>query len=58
MDAWDGVLLAVAVAVAVRSLVYLARKRHDLLVDEVQQQVDAHREKMAQHKSKKKKDAA
>ena len=57
MDAWDGVLLAVAVAVAVRSLVYLARKRHDLLVDEVQQQVDAHREKMAQHKSKKK-DAA
>lgn len=44
MDAWDGVLLAFAALVAVRALVHLARKRHDLLVSEVQEQVDAHRE--------------
>lgn len=45
MTLWDGLLLAVAVLIAVRSLVAMMRKRADRLVGEVQKQVDAHRER-------------
>lgn len=46
MDAWDGFLFVLAATIAIRSLVYLARRRHDLLVREVQEQVDAHRARL------------
>ncbi|MEO0528995.1 MAG: hypothetical protein AAF266_00310 [Planctomycetota bacterium] len=45
MSLWDGLLLAVAVLVAVRSLTGMMRKRANRLVEEVQKQVDAHRER-------------
>lgn len=45
MALWDGLLLAVAVTVAVRSLAGMMRRRADRLVEEVQKQVDHHRER-------------
>ena len=58
MDAWDGVLFALAAMVAVRALVHLARRRHELLVKEVQEQVDQHREwqEMQRRRNRKKKE--
>ncbi len=45
MSLWEGLLLAAAVLVAVRSLVGMMRHRAEKLVGEVQKQVDAHRER-------------
>lgn len=53
MGFWDGLLLAVAVLVAVRTLVGMMRRRSDRLVDQVQQQFDTHRE---QEKARKRKE--
>ena len=53
MDAWEGLLLAAAALVAVRSLVHLARRRRDRLVEEVQRQVEQHREEAHRRKRNK-----
>ena len=45
MGFWDGLLLAAALLVAVRSLSGMMQRRGDRLVAEVQKQVDAHRER-------------
>ncbi|QDT70404.1 hypothetical protein MalM25_33520 [Planctomycetes bacterium MalM25] len=45
MSLWEGLLLAAAVLVAVRSLVGMMRHRAERLVGEVQKQVDQHRER-------------
>ena len=45
MSVWEGLLLAVAVLVAVRTLVGMMRHRAATLVGEVQKQVDAHHER-------------
>lgn len=42
MGFWDGLLLAGAVLIAVRSLSSLMRQRTARLVEEVQKQVDSH----------------
>lgn len=44
MSMTDGLLLAAAGIVAVRTLVSMMRQRSQRLVEEVQKQVDAHRE--------------
>lgn len=62
MSLWEGLLLAAAVLVAVRSLVGMMRLRAKRLVGEVQKQVDAHRERekeiQRQQRRKKLNDAA
>lgn len=52
MTLWDGLLLAVAALIAVRSLTGMMRKRANRLVDEVQRQVDAHREREKEKKNR------
>lgn len=50
MSITDGLLLAVAVLIAVRTLTGLMRRRAERLVAEVQKQVDHHREKEKERK--------
>lgn len=45
MTLWDGLLMAAAALIAVRSLAAMMRKRADRLIAEVQKQVDHHRER-------------
>lgn len=54
MTLTDGLLLAAAVLIAVRSLTGLMRRRADRLVAEVQKQVDAHREREKTQKRREK----
>lgn len=58
MDMWDGLLLAVAAMMAVRSLTRLMRERRDMLVQQVQAQVEAENQRKKAAAKKKKKQAA
>ena len=58
MDAWDVVLYGLAVLVAVTTLVRLMSARRRDLVDEVQQQWSAERQRQEKEKKKQSKDAA
>ena len=60
MSLIDGLLLAAAVLIAVRSLLDMMRQRSERLVAEVQKQVDAHREreKRRQRRERQKQNAA
>lgn len=54
MTLWDGLLLAVAAFIAVRSLGGMMRNRADRLISEVQKQVDAHSEREQAQKQREK----
>lgn len=52
IDPWDAILLAVAAAIAVSSLVRLMRGRRNQLVSQVQQQLNQQRQLKARAKAK------
>ncbi len=52
MSLWEGLLLAVAVLVAVRALVGMMRRRADAIFVEVQQQVEEHVQREQKEKKK------
>ncbi len=54
MSLTDGLLLAVAALIAVRSLMGMMRRRGERLVAEVQKQVDHHRERELARKMREK----
>lgn len=53
MSIWEGLLLAVAVLVAVRMLVGMMQQRAGAIISEVQKQVDAHIEREEEAKKRK-----
>jgi len=58
IDTWDAVFFAIAALVAVTALVRLMAARRNELVDDIERQISAERQRQKKRRKKKPKDAA